>query len=432
MKRFTSLLLGFLALVMVMALLPGCQKKQQAESSRNLEMWTFVDLHATFYNNMLQQWNKDHPDKALNITFTNMPYGEMHDKVMMAVQTGKGMPDLVDIEIGQFPNFMKGNIAFLELNDYIAPYANDLVKARIDIYSKDGKNYGFPTHVGATVMYYNAELLDAAGIDYKTIVTWDDFTAAARKYKAATGKVITSVDTGGTDWLWLAMAEHGEDWTNAAGRANIKLDSVRKMLALQQGWLREGIAITSPGGHIDQEAGFQNLISGNVVAFPKAMWYMSRFVNYMPELKGKIAIAPCPVFTRGQPRSVGIGGTGTVVAKSSPNAALAAEYMAWAKLSLTGNIEIWNELGFDTCNTSVWTDPKVTQDTSNKFIAYFKTNPFDTLNQIRNEIGMIRVQAMSPVINEQINLHVLEEVLVDGGNIETSLNSAQAQIDLEQ
>ena len=41
--------------------------------------------------------------------------------------------------------------------------------------------------------------------------------------------------------------------------------------------------------------------------------YMSRFINYMPELSGKIAIAPAPVFEEGQDRSVGGGGTGTVV-----------------------------------------------------------------------------------------------------------------------
>jgi len=403
-----------------------------SSGGKNLEMWTFVDLHATFYDKMLKQWNKDNPSKALNVTFTNMPYGEMHDKTMMAAQAGVGMPDLVDIEISQFPNFLRGNIAFLELNKYIDPYRSSLVKSRIDIYSKDGKNYGFPTHVGAFVMYYNTEALEKAGVDYKTIVTWDDFTAAARKYKTATGKAITSVDTGGHDWLQIAMAEHGEDWTNNAGRANIKLDSIRKMLTLQQSWLREGLAVTSPGGHIDQEAGFQNLISGNVVAFPKAMWFLSRFTNYMPEMKGKWAIAPCPVFTRGQPRSVGVGGTGTVVSMTSPNAALAAEYMAWAKLSLTGNIEIWKELGFDPCNTSVWTDTKVTHDASNKYVAYFKTNPFDTLNQIKNEIGMIKSMSISPVILEQINTHVLEEVLQDLGNIDTSLNKAQAQIDLQQ
>jgi arabinosaccharide transport system substrate-binding protein len=342
------------------------------------------------------------------------------------------MPDMVDIEIGQFPNFLRGNIPFLELNSYIDPYRNDIVKSRIDIYSRDGKNYGVPTHVGAMVMYYNTELLGNAGIDYTQIITWDDFTEAGRKYHEATGKTITSFDTGGTDWLHLTMAELREDWTNAQGRVNIKQESVRKMIQMQSQWLKEGIAITSPGGHIDQEQGFSNLIQGNVVAFPKAMWYMSRFVNYMPEMAGKWAIAPCPVFSSGQPRSVGIGGTGTVIDGKAPNASLAAEFMVCAKVSYEGNVKIWQELGFDPCNTDVWTDRSITHDRSNKFVAYFNSNPFDVLNQIRNEIGMIRVTTMSPVIGEQININVLVGVLQDGNNLDTELNNAQALIDLEQ
>ena len=42
-------------------------------------------------------------------------------------------------------------------------------------------------------------------------------------------KYWTSVDTAGTDWLWLAMAEYGEDWTGGFdGKANVQLDSVKE------------------------------------------------------------------------------------------------------------------------------------------------------------------------------------------------------------
>jgi arabinosaccharide transport system substrate-binding protein len=228
------------------------------------------------------------------------------------------------------------------------------------------------------------------------------------------------------------MAEYGEDWTNASGRANIKLDSIRKMLEMQAQWVRDGIAECSPGGHVDMETGFANITAGGLAAFPKALWYMSRFVNYMPEMQGKWALAPCPVFTKGQPRSVGVGGTGTVVAAQSKSAALAAEFMAWAKLSYEGNVKIWQELGFDPCNTNMWTDTKITHDAKNKYIAYFKTNPFDVLNQIKNEIGFIKVATISPLIGEQFNINVLVDVLQDGGDIQTALNQAQSMIDLEQ
>ena len=73
----------------------------------------------------------------------------------------------------------------------------------------DGTRLGVPFHVGATVMYWNADLLESYGLDYKSVKTWDDYTKLGEELKeASNGEVyLTSVDTGGVDWMWLAMAE---------------------------------------------------------------------------------------------------------------------------------------------------------------------------------------------------------------------------------
>lgn len=399
----------------------------------HLEMWSFVNQHNDFYGLMLEKWNAANPDKQLNITFTTYPYSDMHNKLTLANQSGTGAPDLCDIEISQFPNFLKGEVQFRALNDVIEPYKKDIVQARVDIYSKDGNYYGVPTHVGATVMYYNKKILDSYGIDYTKIVTWDDFAAAGKTLKEASGGTVnmTSVDTGGSDWLWLAMAEYGEDYT-VDGKANIELDSIKKMITMQQGWLTDGIAVVSPGGQLDTEEGKGFITDGKVAAFPKAMWFMSRFVNDMPDLTGQWAIAPCPVFEAGQPRSVGIGGTGTVVSSQSKNADLAAEFIAWAKLSYEGEVQIWNSLGFDTVNTTIWSDPVITTDKTNKYIAYFLSNPFDTLNAIKTEIGKISVVSISPTIHEQFNLTVLNNCFENGANVDDELATAQAAIEIEE
>ena len=403
------------------------------EDGTKLSMWVFVPAHAEFYAEMAKEWNEKNADKQINLTVTSYPYGDMHNKLTLANQSGEGAPDLCDVEIGQFPNFLQGEVQFEELNNYIEPYKEDIVQARIDTYSKDDKNYGVPTHVGATVMYYNTKILEEYGIDYKSIKTWDDYTAAGQKLKEASdGKVcMTSVDTGGTDWLWLAMAEYGEDYTNEDGSPNIQLDSIKNMITMQQGWLNDGIAMVSPGGQVDLEEGYANIAAGNIASFPKAMWFMSRFINYMPEMEGQWAIAPCPVFEEGQPRSVGIGGTGTVVSKQSENPELAAEFITWAKLSYNGELQIWNMLGFDTCNTSIWTDTAITQDTSNKYLKYFVTNPFDTLNEIKDEIGLIKVGRINPTISDAFNLTILNACFEEGANVDEQLEQGQSDCELE-
>lgn len=405
------------------------------DTGTHFEMWTFVELHNSFYAEMVNRWNTANPDKQIQITFTTYPYADMHNKLKLANQSGEGAPDLCDIEIGQFPNFLQGQVQFYPLNDYITPYKDSLVQSRLDIYSKDGQYYGAPTHVGATVMYYNTKILNEYGIDYTTIKTWDDYTAAGKKLAEASGGTVkmTSVDTGGTDWLWLAMAEYKEDWTGGdSDKANVELDSLKKMLTMQQNWLNDGVAMVSPGGQTDLEEGFANISDGNIASFPKALWYMSRFLNYMPEMTGQWAIAPCPVFEEGQPRSVGIGGTGTVVSNQSKNKELAAEFICYAKLSQEGNEEIWNILGFDTCNTTIWEDKDITEDQSNKYLAYFVTNPFNTLNEIKDEIGKISVKTISTTINDQFCNITLNNILENGADVDSELKEAQNVVELEE
>lgn len=458
MKKFVKNVMAAAGLTaMIFAAFTGCSKKESGSAApaaegkteeikadaistvgpangTHLELWTFVDLHSQHYAAMLESWNKEHPDKQIQITFTTYPYGDMHNKMIMANQTGSGAPDICDIEIGQFPNFMKGKVQFVEMNKYISQYQSTVVKSRLDIYGKNGTYYGIPFHVGATVMYYNDELLSSYGIDYRTIKTWDDFEAAGKKLKEASGGkvMMTGVDTGGTDWLWVSMAENKTDWTDANGRADVRIKAVSDMIKMQQHWLKEGIAICTPGGQIDTEEGFATVGDQKVAAFPKAMWYMSRFLNYMPEQAGKWAIAPCPVYKAGQPRSVGIGGTGTVVSLQSKHQELAAEFLAYAKLSLEGEKRIWEVLGFDPVNTALWTDKSITHDQSNKFIKFFRTNPFDTLNEIKDEIMGIKVVEISPAINEQINLNVLVNCLEEGADVDAELQTAQDEIDLDQ
>lgn len=408
----------------------------------HLELWTFVDAHASFYQKMVDSWNTANPDRTIELTATTYPYADMHNKMIMSLQAGTGAPDICDVEMGQVPNVYEGLDTWLyPLDDAMAPYASDMLASRMDAYAgEDGKHYGAPFHVGATVMYWNMARLEAAGItqeDVDAVVTWDDYTALGQKYLEAIGneegKYFTSVDTAGVDWQWIAMAEYGEDWTGGTdGTANVELDSVKKMLTMEQEWINNGVAEVSPDGHVDLEAGFQNILDGNIVSFPKAMWYMSRFINYMPEEEGNWYITKCPVFEEGQTCSVGIGGTGTVVTQQSVDMELAADFLCYAKMSPEGETVIWNDLGFDVCNTSLWSDDSFAHDESNQYNTFFRNYPYDVLNEIKDEIGVIYTKKISPTINEQFCNITLNEILEDGMSVDDALAEAQDVVELEE
>lgn len=408
----------------------------------HLDLWTFVDVHASFYGTMVEKWNEANPDRTIELTAVSYPYSDMHNKLLMSFQAGEGAPDICDVEVSQFPNVVEGVDQWIyPMDDALnnSGYKDDIVASRLETYmGADGHYYGIPFHVGAMIMYYNLAELENYGItqaDIDAIVTWDDWVALGKKYVEARGedgKVWTSVDTGGGDWMWLAMAEYGDDWTGGFdGEPNVQLDSVKNMLTMQKQMLDDGIAMISPDGQNDTDAGIQNIADHNIVSFLKAGWFMSRFIDKMPEEKGNWYLAPCPVFEEGQPRSVGVGGTGTVVTQESENKELAADFLVYAKCSPDGEKEIWAELGFDVCNTSLWSDESFAHDETNQYNTYFRNYPYDVFNEIKDEIGKISVVKASMAINDQLNLTTFNEIFEDGVDIDEALQEAQDAIELE-
>ena len=157
-KKVVSVLL---CVAMTATMLLGCsagseksdsKKSSKSESGGTTEMkvdgdattinvWTFIELHQKFYTEMAKKWNEEHPDKKVKLVLSNMQYDDMHNKLSLALESGKGAPDVVDIELGKFPSFTNGKIGLMDLTDAIAPYKDNVVESRLDIYGKDGKYF---------------------------------------------------------------------------------------------------------------------------------------------------------------------------------------------------------------------------------------------------------------------------------------------------
>lgn len=435
--RQSRAILTLILMILTIFSMASCKKninslqKNEANMTK-MEMWVFIELHSKFYREMLHRWNQQYPDRQLDIIFTALPYDDMHNKLQLALQSGMGAPDFCDIEVGKFPNFLMGQPQLEVLNDVVEPYRKDIVQSRLDLYSKEGKVYGLPTHVGATVMFYNTEILEAAGVDYRDIVTWDDYIKAGKKVLKKTGTMMGVAETNATWTLCAMLAQQGSDLvTEDGGAPNLNTPEAIRAVTIVQEMLKEGIIRVCPGGQPDTEEGYGYVNEGNVASILMPLWFMSRFIDYMPELSEKIAIAPVPVFEKGMPRSVGLGGTGTVVTKTAKDVQLAKEFLAFAKLSEVGNIRIWEILGFDPVNTSIWQDKEVTHDPNNSYVEYFKNNPFDVLDTIKDEIKLQRSVEASPSIYNILGTQVLNDLYESLAEPAQTLKNAQTQLENE-
>ena len=96
------------------------------EGATELEYWTFVELHGQHFETMLQKWNEANPDRQIKLNVTVMPYDDMHNKLLIAVQTGEGAPDISDIE---FPEICR-HIFELAFGQIGVPCGRDVLPVR--------------------------------------------------------------------------------------------------------------------------------------------------------------------------------------------------------------------------------------------------------------------------------------------------------------
>ncbi|MGO4538233.1 ABC transporter substrate-binding protein [Paenibacillus sp. 2TAB19] len=404
----------------------GSNSSKSTSGTTTLEFWTFNELHQKFMESMTEKWNAAHPDTLIKLTATTFPYDDAHNKLLLALQSGKGAPDLADIEISKIGNYLKGDPQFVELNDIVEPAKDKLVMSRLDNYAKDGKYYGIDYHVGAQVIYYNKEILDEAGVNADNIITWDDFEAAGKQVLEKTGKPMTTVETTDQWSYWPMVVQHGSDFLDKDGNVTLNDQANVDVLTYLQKLVNEKVAIAAPGGfhHAEEYYGFMN--GGGAASIWMPMWYMGRFTDYMPDLKGKIIIKPMPVFKQGELRSSGMGGTGTVITNQSKNQDIAKKFLEFAKISKEGNIEIWKQLGFDPINTEAWTDPAMNE--SNKYTDYFGTGIFTFLDGLKSEIAPTNIKERTPSVSDVIKTKAMFQALNDMKDPKQALDEAAESI----
>ncbi|UOQ87311.1 ABC transporter substrate-binding protein [Gracilibacillus salinarum] len=438
-KSLLVLLFGMLAIVLVAC--GGSDSASEAtdvsttgsdiEGSTPLKMWVFAAQHVDFYIDAAERWNEENPDNAIELSVETYPLDQMHNNLLLALQSGNGAPDLADIEIGRFPNFLEGEPQLLPMNEYVEPELENFVQGRFEIYAKDGQYYGMPTHVGASVMYYNTEIMEQAGVDIDSIQTWDDFKEAGQKVVDNTDAFMINSFPGDFLPFWSRVSQQNSDLMDENGELTINTPESVQALNVMKDLQDAEIAEVAPGGAPHAEEFYSYMNDGGAAAISMPIWYMGRFTDSMPDLEGKMTIRPMPVFDEDDNRSAGMGGTGTVVTNQSENPELAQEFLAYAKLTKESNIKLWTILGFDPPRHDVWDDPALREE--NKYTNYFGNDIFDVLLGIKDEIAPLQISPATPDIANELNTTTLNTVLRDGAKTaEEALAEAQEAVQSQQ
>jgi ABC-type glycerol-3-phosphate transport system substrate-binding protein len=197
---------------------------------------------------IVADFTKANPTITVNLEYIN-GYTELYKKMMASIQAG-AMPELAVSYESMIADYAQAKIV-IALDDYInsAKYGltkDDLADMPADMLeickfpTMGNKLYTFPFTKSLLVMYYNADLLKAAGFD-KPPATWDDFVKVSKAVKAggkAGGWAIPMSASTFNAWILSRGSQlYTPDFKSAnlngpAGQASLNLVSQ----ALKEGW----------------------------------------------------------------------------------------------------------------------------------------------------------------------------------------------------
>ncbi len=311
------------------------QAPAKTGAAATLEFWAFANERLGFVKDAMQA----HPEITIN--YRVFPYQEMHDKLLAAVTSGRGAPDIVDVEISRFGGFLKGDtVPFVPLNDKIGTDLDSLYQtAATDPWSWKGKIYGVGNELNCCLLAYRKDVMSDLGAQ-TPFNTWSDVIAAGKKVAAAgKSKLFALHDLHFGDYYILTQSAGSQLFDESGAFVGDNDAGVSAMQWLQDQVYKEQIAGIAP-------ADAQNMWNGPAywAAFKAEQfvgtfgppWHIGVWMANVPDQAGKWTVQPLPKGLGAGKPSASFGGTGQCIPTQSKNQDAAWQVIKAANFSKEG------------------------------------------------------------------------------------------------
>lgn len=197
--------------VSICLLLPGCgsrsESKSEAAGTVELTYWPAPNVQETeFADSVVAEWNALHP--SIHVRMQPIPVSQSTEEVLLAAIAGKTTPDICsNIWPGALRDYTDagGLVALDAFPDFDSVVTARTPRGLLDSFrSTDGHVYQLPWKTNPVMMYYNDDLLKAAGIN-RPPRTYGEYLADA-------ARVTRDIDGDGTIDVWMGERDIRPIW----------------------------------------------------------------------------------------------------------------------------------------------------------------------------------------------------------------------------
>lgn len=310
------------ALTFVLALTLLAALSCTALAKATITFWDGNWNEATF-EKIQELWNEQHPDIEIEAEF--LVDNGMSDKYMLALQNGTSA-DVVSCALDWTTTF--GNAGLLApLDEFIAKDGLDVSKyvpGAINASTVDGKLCALPFRSETYVLFYNKDILAAAGYD-KAPETWDEVKeiAAACTKDGVAGYGVCGTNYGNFSFQYITMLRcHGGTVLNADNTAS----ALGTETALQVAQLYKDLSAYAPASMLENDnvANRTLFAGGKIAMYLSGIYDVPEIIKANPDLNFACAMVPT---ANGAERSTILGGWSVGIAECSENKEAAWEFV---------------------------------------------------------------------------------------------------------
>ena len=205
---------------------------------------------------------------GVKVKRTAFDTSDLGNKTLLAAQQGNS-PDVLIVD-----NPVVSTLAEAGVLTTTADNKLDTSKADPNLLAAGqtgGKTYGTPIGANTLALYYNKDVLKAAGVDIASVKDWTSLTAALAKVKKAGKKGITFSAIGTEEGSFQFLP-----WLWGSGAKLTELDSQQAVsaLTLWKDWLKEGYAPNSVLNNT-QTTSWQEFASGDYAFSENGTWQLA-------------------------------------------------------------------------------------------------------------------------------------------------------------
>lgn len=276
----------------------------------------------------------------ITVEIKTLGFNDVHTKLLAAVSSGRGAPDVCGIEDRRVVKFgLTGGLE--DLTTKFEPHRSAIMPFKLSFCTdRDGKVWGLPWDASPTGTFYHVGRFEEAGITPKDIATWDGYLAAGKEILGKSGGKVKmlALQPSEARALYEPIAiQLGAGIFDVSYKLNIESEPFIKAAEIAQQIMVSGISANVPEY---DKAWLEGFNTASWATSPYAVWMGGTIRDNAPNQAGKWTVARWPSVTPDGPYAAQGRDFGSALAipSQSKNKELAWAFIEHAQLTAAGQL----------------------------------------------------------------------------------------------